>query len=136
MVNHPHRSYFRYLARLGVAAALSWAAGCASLQSVSVTAVPQQRDHMVQAEADNVAFLGIHFSNSFADGLRDELREQCPDGRVTGIFTKYETYWYVLVERRQVIATGYCVPAKGDAAPLSPIAAQARAQRSAVGGPS
>lgn len=54
---------------------------------------------------------GIHFSNDFADGLRDRLRQQCPNGRVTGIFTKYETYWYLLLEQRQVTAKGYCVDA-------------------------
>jgi hypothetical protein len=87
------------------------AAGCASLQSVSVTAVPSERGHKVQADASNTAFLGIHFDNDFADGLREDLRRQCPHGRVTGVFTKYETYWVVLVETRTVTATGYCVDA-------------------------
>jgi hypothetical protein len=85
------------------------ATGCASLQSVSVTAVPSERSHKVQADASNTAFLGIHFDNDFADGLREDLRRQCPRGRVTGVFTKYETYWVVLVETRTVTATGYCV---------------------------
>lgn len=89
---------------------LAWSA-CASLQSISVTEVPLERDKRVYAERDNLAFLGIHFDNSFADGLRKELYEQCPHGRVTGIFTKYEVYWYVLFQRRQVSATGYCVDA-------------------------
>lgn len=87
------------------------ATGCASLQSVSVTAVPSERSHKVQADASNTAFLGIHFDNDFADGLREDLRRQCPHGRVTGVFTKYETYWVVLVETRTVTATGYCVAA-------------------------
>lgn len=91
------------------AVALVATTGCASLQSVSVTAVPAERTRAVHADASNTAFLGIHFSNSFADGLRDRLREQCPHGKVTGIFTKYETYWVVLVETRTVTATGYCV---------------------------
>ena len=84
-------------------------AGCASLQSVSVTAVPSERAHRVHADASNTAFLGIHFDNDFADGLREDLRRQCPHGRVTGVFTKYETYWVVVVETRKVTATGYCV---------------------------
>ncbi len=92
-------------------ASLALPTGCASLQSVSVTAVPSERAHSVHADASNTAFLGIHFGNGFADGLRDHLREQCPRGRVTGIFTKYETYWVVLVETRKVTATGYCVDA-------------------------
>lgn len=96
--------------------------GCASLQSISVTEVPLQRDKRVFAERDNLAFLGIHFDNSFADGLRKELYEQCPQGRVTGIFTKYEVYWYVLFQRRQVSATGFCVDAPPSLAP-SPLPA-------------
>jgi hypothetical protein len=84
---------------------------CTSLQSMSVTAVPKERDRPVRAEASNTAFLGIHFDNDFADDLRDELRRKCPHGRVTGIYTKYETTWVVVVETRTVTATGYCVAA-------------------------
>ncbi len=99
------RTFARVLSCLSLVAAT----GCASLQSVSVTAVPSERAHKVQADASNTAFLGIHFDNDFADGLREDLRRQCPHGRVTGVFTKYETYWVVLVETRTVTATGYCV---------------------------
>jgi hypothetical protein len=91
--------------------------GCASLQSVSVTSVPRERDRPVHAYASNTAFLGIHFDNDFADGLREDLRRQCPRGRVTGIYTKYETYWVVVVETRKVTATGYCVEGASAAAP-------------------
>lgn len=89
------------------------ATGCASLQSVSVTNIPRELGKPVTATADNVAFLGLHFSNDFADGLQDDLRSQCPDGKVTGIYSKYESKWYVLVQNRSVTASGYCVP--GDA---------------------
>src|SRR3954468_17644786 len=84
---------------------------CTSLQSLSVTAVPRERDHPVRAEASNTAFLGIHFDNDFVDGLRDELPRKCPHGRVTGVYTKYETTWVIVVETRTVTATGYCVAA-------------------------
>jgi hypothetical protein len=106
------------LATCMFALSMSALTACASLQSISVTEVPQNRAKRVYAERDNLAFLGIHFSNDFADGLRQELYEQCPHGRVTGIFTKYEAYWYVLFQRRQVSATGYCVeePSVGPAA--------------------
>jgi hypothetical protein len=101
------------LAYSTILCAMWGAIGCASLQSVSVTNIPRERGKPVTATADNVAFLGLHFSNDFADGLQDDLRSQCPDGKVTGIYSKYESKWYVLVQNRSVTASGYCVP--GDA---------------------
>lgn len=83
---------------------------CTSLQSVSVTNIPRERGKPVEASANNPAFLGLHFSNDFADELPDELRQQCPNGKVTGIYSKYESTWYVLVQNREVTAKGYCVP--------------------------
>jgi hypothetical protein len=85
------------------------ASGCTSLQSVSVSSVPKDRSRPVFASEDNVAFLGIHFDNEFVDALPDRLREQCPGGKVTGVFTKHESTWYVLVQNREVTITGYCV---------------------------
>ena len=116
--------------------ALCAATGCASLQSVSVTAVPVERDHRVQADASNTAFLGIHFDNDFADGLRDDLRRQCPHGRVTGVFTKYETYWVVVVETRKVTATGYCVAPADARSAATPVAAPPTRARATEGGAS
>jgi len=84
--------------------------GCASLQSVSVTNIPTERARPIQTTANNPAFLGIHFDNDFADGVPDELRRQCPNGKVTGVYAKYETTWYVLVENRAVTVKAYCVP--------------------------
>lgn len=103
-----------------MAAILSLAPGCASLQSVSVTNIPRERGRLVEAEATNPAFLGIHFSNGFADGLTDELRAQCPGGKVTGIYAKYESRWYVLVQSRIVTVKGYCVPKAEPVAALAP----------------
>jgi hypothetical protein len=100
---------------------------CAQLQSISITEIPQQRDRVVKAEVDNFAFLGLHFSNDFVDELREQLRAQCPKGRVTGILTKYQTYWYLLLERREVTARGFCVDDPGMPANLStPTAQQGR----------
>jgi hypothetical protein len=99
--------------------AMGGASGCASLQSVSVTNIPMERGRPVKATANNVAFLGLHFSNGFADGLQDDLRRQCPNGKVTGLYSKYESKWYVLVQNRSVTASGYCVP--GQASPPAPV---------------
>lgn len=103
--------------------ALIVGSGCASLQSVSVTNIPRERGRPIEANADNPAFLGIHFSNDFADDLPEELRRQCPGGKVTGIYSKYESTWYVLVQNREVTVHGYCVPAEPKVAAPAPSAA-------------
>ena len=97
---------------LFAAAILQFCSGCASLQSVSVTNIPHERARPIQATENNVAFLGIHFDNDFADAVPEKLRRQCPNGKVTGIYAKYETTWYVLIENRSLTAHGYCVPAE------------------------
>ncbi|MES1179096.1 MAG: hypothetical protein ABUL62_32580 [Myxococcales bacterium] len=111
-------------------------AGCASLQSVSVTNIPRapERARPIEAKENNVAFLGIHFDNDFADAVPEALRAQCPNGKVTGIYSKYETKWYVLVENRSVTAHGYCVPAEPPPAgtPAAPVES-ARSARQDVG---
>jgi hypothetical protein len=117
----------RFTSLLVLASALGLLSGCASLQSVSVTAVPQDRSRVVEADEGNVAFLGIHFDNSFADGLRDKLKAQCPRGKVTGIYTKYETVWYFLVQKRKVSASGFCVGADAPVpAPQTEVQADSR----------
>jgi len=120
---------------------IAGAPGCASLQSVSMTNIPAERGHRVEATADNMAFLGIHFDNDFADGVPEELRQQCPHGKVTGIYSKYESTWYVVVQNRSVTVSGYCVmpvaqntpapvkaaPVPGAPAPATPAAPPAAA---------
>ncbi|HVY25886.1 MAG TPA: hypothetical protein VHB79_05015 [Polyangiaceae bacterium] len=106
----------RIISGLGLAFLGSLGSGCASLQSVSVTNIPRERGRPVSASADNPAFLGLHFDNDFADGLPDELRRQCPDGKVTGIYSKYQSTWYVLVQSREVTVHGYCVVPEHQAA--------------------
>jgi hypothetical protein len=102
---------------------LTTGTGCASLQSVSVTNIPRERGRPVEASADNPAFLGLHFDNDFADDLPDQLRKQCPGGKVTGIYAKYESTWYVLVQNRSVTAKGYCVKGEDQVEPRAPAAA-------------
>ena len=92
-------------------AALTLATGCTSLQTVSVTQVPPQaqRNRPIKVEESNTAFLGIHFDNEFVDQIPTRLGEQCPGGKVTGILTKYENTWYVIIQTREVVVTAYCV---------------------------
>lgn len=103
-----------------LSAALFSAMGCASLQSVSLTSIPRDRGRPIQATENNLAFLGIHFDNDFADEVPDELRRQCPNGKVTGIYAKYESTWYVLLQNRSVTAKAYCVTGPQTAAGASP----------------
>jgi hypothetical protein len=93
---------------------------CASLRSVSMTSVPRDRSHPVEASQNNVAFLGIHFDNEFVDELPARLREQCPGGKVSGVYTKYEGYWYVLVQERVITARGYCTYEPATRAQVAP----------------
>ena len=91
-----------------LSASLLALSGCTSLQSVSVNSVPSDRSRPVEASEDNTAFLGIHFDNDFVNELPARLRNQCKGGKVTGIFTKHESYWYVIIGRRKVTVKGYC----------------------------
>lgn len=84
--------------------------GCASVHSLSLSPVPEFRARPVATEAHDWSFLGINFENGFIDHLESDLRKQCPGGKVSGVFTRYETFFYVLVLKRQVRASGFCVP--------------------------
>ncbi len=85
---------------------------CASINSVSLTPIPPTRNAPVRAQKSRVIFLGLNFDNDFVDGVVDELRRQCPNGKVTGLLTKDETinYFLFFVYKKQVTANGYCVP--------------------------
>ncbi len=91
---------------LVIAVALS---GCVSLSSVALTQIPKERENMVFASNSELLFLGIAFDNDFVNVVTDDLRKQCPDGKVQGILTKYEHTSYVFVTERRVVAEGYCV---------------------------
>jgi hypothetical protein len=110
--------------RLSVLAFISFLASlpaCTTLQSVSVTQIPSDRSRPIRAEESNTALFGIHFDNDFVDPLRDELVQQCPNGKVTGILTKHQNTSYFIVSTRKVIATGYCVYDGNAAPPPAPV---------------
>lgn len=85
--------------------------GCASLRSVSVTSIPQNRNEPVVATVSKWIFLGLNFDNDYVDELTTKLRQNC-DGKVSGLMTKYETTFYLIVSKDQITATGYCVDSK------------------------
>ena len=85
--------------------------GCVSLQSVSLTQIPEKRSDVVVAKADKLIFLGLSFDNDFVDTVSESLKGQCKGGQIKGILTKDEltNYFLFLVVRRSVSAHGYCV---------------------------
>ncbi|MEY4630571.1 MAG: hypothetical protein RIQ81_691 [Pseudomonadota bacterium] len=87
------------------------AAGCVSLQSVSLTQIPAKRDNKVTASTDKWIILGFNFDNDYVDKLTEKLKDKCENGQIRGILTKDETTSYFLVFKRSVTATGYCIKA-------------------------
>ncbi len=87
------------------------ASGCASLSSVSMTRIPDNRTRPVEAESSSWGILGIYFSNDFAQEAVQKLETQCPAGKVSGVYTKLEGRFYLLWTTRTVVAKGYCLPA-------------------------
>jgi hypothetical protein len=91
---------------------LSLSVGCVSLNSVSLTAIPEKRTQKVSVEKGKVIILGFNFSNDFVDDAVEDLRQQCPNGKITGLLTKDENinYFLFFVWKKRVTATGYCIP--------------------------
>lgn len=90
--------------------ALSLTTSCVSLRSVSLTALPESRDSVVQAKESELVVFGIATNNDFVDDVARTLARQCQGGRIQGILTKHynTTYVYWLLEKRTVEARGYC----------------------------
>lgn len=100
--------------RLVLIAALLINTSCAQLVSVSMTQVPADRSHPIKAQSHDWVVLGFKFNNDFADKVRTDLQAQCPTGKVTGLYTKHETYlhlYLIIVPfwKRVVSSEGYCV---------------------------
>lgn len=81
---------------------------CASVNSVSLTPIPVQRNNVVRAQVEKTVILGFNFDNDFINPLVEDLKRKCPGGVVSGILTKDETISYVLVYNHRVSATGFC----------------------------
>ncbi|OGR04168.1 MAG: hypothetical protein A2284_13390 [Deltaproteobacteria bacterium RIFOXYA12_FULL_61_11] len=83
--------------------------GCAQLATVSLTTIPKERQHRIEAEVSKFIFFGFSFDNDFLDELEPKLAAQCPNGKVAGILTKHERRFYLLAHTERVIAKGYCL---------------------------
>ena len=88
--------------------------GCASVNSVSLTPIPAERKSPVRVQKEKMIFLGFNFDNDFVDQTVEDLRRQCPQGKVTGLLTKDENinYFLYFVWKKQITVSGYCVPVK------------------------
>lgn len=85
--------------------------GCASLNSVSLTPIPAGRTTPVKVEKSKFIFLGFNFDNDFVNAAEEDLKRQCPNGKVTGLLTKDETinYFLFIFYSKRITATGYCL---------------------------
>ncbi len=81
---------------------------CAHMNSVSMSQVPQNRSMPIESEGSTWAILGIYFSNSFVDEAIDGLKSKCPNGKISGVYTKYYGRWYLLWTTRTVTAKAFC----------------------------
>ena len=52
--------------------------------------------------------IGFSSQNDFVEEAVNGLKDQCKGGKLTGILTKHQTTAYVLVFKREIIASGYC----------------------------
>ncbi len=93
-----------------IALVLSLFSGCVSLNSVSLTSIPPNRNNQIQVEKSKFIFLGFNFDNDFVDTAVDELKQQCPNGKITGVLTKDENVAYFLFFfwKKNLKVTGYC----------------------------
>lgn len=91
-----------------------WLSGCVSVQSVSLTQIPKKRNKVVSTEVSKMIFFGLNFNNDYVNGIVENLKQKCPEGKVQGILTKDEhiNYFLGIVAERHIQATGYCSVSK------------------------
>ncbi len=84
---------------------------CVQLQSISINSQPEakERDNKIEAVASKFVFLAFNFDNDFLEETPRKLIEQCQNGKIKGIVTKFETVSYVFFTDFIVKANGYCV---------------------------
>lgn len=96
---------------IGGTLALTLLTNCVHLKSVSLTSIPEERSQVVKTNKEKFVFFLFNFDNDFVDSAVQDLKSQCPKGKVTGILTKDETVMYFLffVWKMRLTAEGYCV---------------------------
>ena len=84
---------------------------CASLNSVSLTAIPANRSKQISASVDKKIFIFLNFSNDYIYTLSNKLKNKCQGGIISGILTKNEKICYLpfcFIYVNKVTARGYC----------------------------
>lgn len=91
---------------------LLFLSSCASINSVSLTPIPAERSNQVKTQKSKLIFLAFNFDNDFVDETVEDLKRQCPKGKISGLLTKDENinYFLFFVWKKQITATGFCVP--------------------------
>ncbi|MBP7281281.1 MAG: hypothetical protein KBA66_06890 [Leptospiraceae bacterium] len=84
---------------------------CVQLHSIAINSQPEpkEREKQITAQTDKLVFLAFNFNNDFLDEAPKKLLEQCKDGKIKGIVSKFETVNYFLFIRYVIKASGYCV---------------------------
>lgn len=88
---------------------------CVSLNTVSLTSIPGDRQKVIEAKVEKTIILGFNFDNDFVDELPQKLKAQCLNGQIQGVLTKDENinYFLYFVWKKSVSAQAYCVTGKG-----------------------
>lgn len=84
---------------------------CVQLHSISINSqpAPAERVKPIEAIASKLVFLAFNFNNDFLEEAPKKLREQCTNGKIKGIVTKFETVSYFIFIDYVVRVSGYCV---------------------------
>lgn len=97
-----------FIRNISLVMGLLMTTSCAVLRSVSMTQVPIDRSHPIESEAFTWGIFGIYFSNSFTDQAIDQLRDKCPNGKIVGVYTKFESKIYFIWTTRTIKAKAFC----------------------------
>ncbi len=83
---------------------------CASINSVSLTQIPAKRDKQIEASREKLIFFAFNFDNEYIPGVVEDLMNQCPGGKITGVLTKDENinYFLYIVWKKRVSLSAFC----------------------------
>ena len=65
---------------------------------------------LIEARFEQTVVMGFAGETNYADDAFAELKRQCPDGKVTGIQTRYSTSHGFLSWKNVIFMQGYCSP--------------------------
>ena len=74
-----------------------------------VNTKPLGECRQVAAKTDQQVFMGFVGQTDYVDEAYSKLKDQCKDGVITGIQTRYSTSHNFLSWKNEVLMRGYCV---------------------------